>query len=259
VDVAVFSASGMPITTLEKQDFQVFEDGRRQEVQSFAASGSAYDMLLLIDRSGSMQAQIPFLVQAINRFFINTRSQDLVSLAVFDASVHRLMNWRSVRQGREQQINIGAGGNTDFYGALDWAGKEVRKIRRRKGVLVFSDGEDYRIYDPQEDAKVFRKTLRNVKQANTPFNFVGLGADPILGGAHLKQLAEISGGHAYFPEKIDEVVPLYDQISRELGLSYTLGYLSDRPLHNGSYRKIEIVTPGKDYRISQSRSGYYAN
>ena len=58
-----------------------------------------------------------------------------------------------------------------------------------------------------------------------------------------------------FRKLFEEVIPLYDRISRELGISYTLGYLSDKPERDGSYRKIEVVVPGKDYRVSQSRAG----
>ena len=60
------------------------------------------------------------------------------------------------------------------------------------------------------------------------------------------------------PKKIAKDI-LYDQISRELGISYTLGYLSDKPARDGSYRKIEVVVNGKDYHVSQSRVGYSSN
>ena len=68
-----------------------------------------------------------------------------------------------------------------------------------------------------------------------------------------------TGGHAYFPKKIEEVIPLYDQISRELGISYTLGYVSDRPAHDGSLRNIRVTVRNKDYRVSQSRTTYFAS
>jgi len=259
LDVAVFNASGAPVTNLTREDFQIYEDGRPQPVQSFASSSSPYNVLLIIDKSGSMYSQVRFVSEAINRFFSNLRVQDQIALASFDKSVHMLVDWRGVHTGPVKRIDLAAGGNTDFYGALEWAAKQLGKIRGRKAVLIFTDGEDYRIYDSKWDAIEFRKALEKVRRTRTPFHFVGLGAHPETGGNHLKYLAEQTGGQVYFPASIEEVVPLYDQISRELGISYTLGYLSDKPARDGSYRKIEVVVAGKEYRVSQSRAGYTAN
>src|SRR5262245_36790380 len=113
VDVAVFDASGAPIVDLDKNDFAIYEDGRRQEIQSFASSASPYNILLIIDRSGSMLSEVPFLIEAVNRFMANLRSQDRFALAAFDDKVHMLVNWRSVRLGAKQTVQLGAGGDTD--------------------------------------------------------------------------------------------------------------------------------------------------
>jgi len=259
VDVSVFNEKGTPVTDLSKEEFQVYEDGRPQDIQTFASSKDPYNVLLVIDRSGSMTSQFSFLIQAVNRFMTNLRVQDQFALATFDASVHQLIKWRSVQTGPRQTVKLEAGGDTNFYAALEWAARELEKIRGRKAALIFSDGEDYRIYDPTIDAKAFRKAVERVRQAKAPFNFVGLGADPERGGDHIKRLAEVSGGQAYFPENIEEVVSLYDEISRKLGIAYTIGYSSDRPMRDGTHRTIRIEVPGKEYRLSQSRVSYFAN
>ena len=75
-----------------------------------------------------------------------------------------LVDWRSVRVGPSKKIDLGAGGNTDFYGALEWAARQLGKIRGRKAVLFFTDGADYRIYDPKPDAVAFRKALEKVRK-----------------------------------------------------------------------------------------------
>ena len=259
VDVAVFDAAGIPVSNLSKEDFEIYEDGRPQQLKSFASLDSPYNVLLVIDQSGSMYSQVRFVSEAVNRFFSNLRTQDQIALASFNSQVHSLVKWRSVRSGSKQVINLGAGGNTDFYGALEWAAKELGKVSGRKAVIIFTDGEDYRIYDPKPDAVAFRRALDRVRRTRVPFHFVGLGADPNLGGAHLTRIAQETGGHAYFPKKIEEVIPLYDQISRELGISYTLGYVSDRPAHDGSLRNIRVTVRNKDYRVSQSRTTYLAS
>jgi VWFA-related protein len=258
LDVAVFDASGKPISDLRKADFQIYEDGRPQQIQSFASSMSPYNVLLIIDTSASMQDQVKFVSEAINRFFSNLRSQDKVALAAFDNNIHRLLDWRSVQTGPNKMVRLESGGNTDFYGALEWAARELGKVKGRKTALIFTDGADNRIHDAWPNAVAFRKALNAVRRSRVPFHFVGLDADPELGGAQIKRLAEDTGGQAYFPKTIEEVVPLYDQISRDLGISYTLVYSSDQHVRDGNYRKIQVVVAGKQYRVSQSRAGYTA-
>src|SRR5947208_16844895 len=92
VDVAVFNSSGAPVTDLSRDDFQIFEDGKPQQIQAFASSTSPYNVLLVIDQSGSMQSQIRFVSEAVNRFFSNLRAQDQVAMAGFDNTVHSLIH-----------------------------------------------------------------------------------------------------------------------------------------------------------------------
>jgi VWFA-related protein len=259
LDVAVFNAVGEPVGGLGKLDFVINEDGRPQQIETFTSSDAPYNTLLVIDRSGSMTSAFPLLIEAVNRFISNLRVQDRFALSAFDNSVKRLIAWRSVRSGPRKTVNLESGGDTDFYGALHWAARELGRVRGRKAALFYTDGEDRRLFDPDVDAKAFRQALDVVRQTKASFHFVGLGAEPDRGGNHLRRLAEETGGHVYFPESMAEIVPLYDQISRELGISYTLSYLSSRPVHDGTYRAIEVSVPGADYRVSQSRTGYRAN
>jgi hypothetical protein len=189
------------------------------------------------------------VIQAVNRFMRNLRPQDRFALAAFDDSFDMLIRWRSVRDGDRQEIKL------DSQGVAD----ELKKVYGRKAVLVFTDGEDsvYPLHDTPNS--YFEKVLRTVGESKVPFNFVGLIQQSTV-EARLKRLADASGGQVFIASHIDEVIPLYDRISRELGASYTLGYLSDRPERDGSQRQIEIRTPAMaDFRISQSRNHYTAH
>ncbi|HEU5239773.1 MAG TPA: VWA domain-containing protein, partial [Pyrinomonadaceae bacterium] len=259
LDVAVFSKAGVPVTGLHQEDFRVFEDDKLQEIRTFISTDSPYNVLLMVDRSSSMIAAFPFLIKAVNRFFSNLRTQDQVELAMFDESVHRLVNWRSARAGDKKTVKLSIGGGTDFYKSLEWSARELRNVRGRKAALFFTDGEDQLLFQPAEDLQGFRKALQAVRQVNAPFHFVGLNVNDERARAHLETISEGTGGRAYFPESLEQVVPLYDQISRELGISYTIGYIPDRPLREGGQRRIEVKVSGTDFRVSQSRTGYSAN
>jgi len=74
----------------------------------------------------------------------------------------------------------------------------------------------------------------------------------------MEQLADSSGGRILYPEELQDIVPLYRQIGRELGTSYSIGYVSSNASRDGGFRRIEVRTRQEGLTISQSRTGYYA-
>jgi hypothetical protein len=73
----------------------------------------------------------------------------------------------------------------------------------------------------------------------------------------MEGLAEVSGGRMLYPERLEDIIPLYQQIGAELGTSYTLGYISSNTAVGRSYRKIEVRARENSLRLTQSRNGYY--
>jgi hypothetical protein len=71
----------------------------------------------------------------------------------------------------------------------------------------------------------------------------------------MEQIAEVSGGRILYPQGIEEIIPLYQQIGRELGMSYSLGYVSSNTAT--AFRRIEVRTRDGNFKITQSRAGYY--
>ncbi len=186
---------------------------------------------------------------------------------------------------------------TNFYDSVDRAlRREFQKVTNRKALVVLTDGRDtsfylvlaqtYRLLDTVED-RPYQKVLKTARSQRIPIYFVAFNTDKnlepnIIGGDEYKnlqvlyprspipqqylesvrlrmeQLADASGGRVFYPERLEDIVPLYGQIGRELGTSYSLGYISSagKP-DNGSYRKIEVRVRGEKLRITQSRDGYY--
>ena len=186
-------------------------------------------------------------------------------------------------------------GETAFYSSVDRAvRKQFRGVKGRKAVIVFSDGRDTGLYrqtltlnrvpDSPED-RAFEKTLRNVQQSKMPVYFVAINTDLNLESENeegndylmlkrifpgspiphdflvqvrqrMEQLADQSGGRVFFPEKLNDVVPLYEQIGRELGASYSLSYMPRNMSGTERYRRI-VVRVGEADRVWQSRTGYH--
>jgi len=293
VDVIVSDAAGRPVTTLTRDDFQIYENGKLQEIRSFEPVDSPYGVLLLFDCSTSTQPLWPFLVESMNRFTARLRPQDTVSVAQFGGSYKTLLDWKPRGSGGmaiQIQSDDRSCNNTDFYGAVSQGLLELRKTFGRKGAVILTDGVHNGIpiqrpgssggaprrVDPADDSG-FQKVLRQVRASdvvlyfvavNTDLNPAGVGSsrgkynpddlyDTMQVRARMELLAEVSGGKVVFPREPGDVVPLFDQIGRELGTSYGLGYPPPSG-QNGTYRKIEVRVRDKALQVHQSRTGYEA-
>ena len=142
VEVGVYDRKGEAVTTLQQEDFQIFEDGVPQQIRSFEPSGVSFNALLVVDRSQSMEKAWTSVVAGLNRFMEVLRTQDRVAVAAFDSGIDMMTEWRSAKSGRQSRIGMAPDGRgTDFYGAVTWAAGYIKGEKGRKGVILFSDGK----------------------------------------------------------------------------------------------------------------------
>jgi len=289
INVLADDAVGKPITNLVREDFTILEDGEPRQIQSFESAESPYNILLLFDRSSSTEDQWPFLVRAVARFFDQLPNQHRVALAAFDDKQEMLFSWRSPSDLRRQAFLIHSeNSGTNVYGALEWATQELRKVKGRKGVIVFTDGVDNRLskklvsFDrsgkptiaSMEADSDFQKMLQLIEQNKTPIYFVAVNTDQnpdpreppndfdlkqrMAARLRMQAVAEHSNGALHIPAQIGDVGSLYERIGKELGYSYSLSFAPGRATHDGSYHRIEVRVRDKSLTVTASREGYYS-
>jgi VWFA-related protein len=290
VNFVVDDASGRPVLNLDRQDFTVLEDGEQREIKSFEPVDTPFNILLLFDRSASTQNQWPFLVRAISSFIQQMPSQHRIALASFDDKPELLLSWRSAPEFLRQTFNLNeTGSGTNVYRALEWAAQQVRPLKGRKGVIVFTDGVDNRlskdlvsfdragiptITPPEKDGD-FQKMVSTITQGSgAVIYFVAVNTDLNPGPTtppnafdlaqrkaariRMTMVANVSNGVLHLPQTIEDVTGLYERIGRELGQGYTVGFTPRTTLHDGAHHPIQIRANDKTLRVTAGREGYYA-
>jgi VWFA-related protein len=276
---------GALIPNLNKDDFEILEDGKPQTVKYFAAeSDLPLTLGILIDASGS-QRNVLGMEQEVGASFLQEilRPKDEAFVISFDVDVNLLQDFTNsthlLRQAlNEAKINAppssctgmpGAGGGpvpcsgtpkgTLLYDAVYLSSHdELAKEVGRKAMIILTDGEDqgshYKIKEAIEAAQKADSIVYVLLIADR--GFYGFGG--YSGDRQMKDLTAETGGRVIeVGNKMDKLKEAFDQIAKELRSQYNVGYTPTNPKLDGSFRKVDIHTKSKDFKI-QARNGYYA-
>ena len=254
------------VTDLQEKDFNVFEDGMKQDITFFNKTNLPIALALLLDTSASMDTKLPTAQEAAIGFAKRLRAQDLAEVIDFDNRVTVLQQFTSSPQELETAIRrTSAGGSTALYNAVYIALKDLKKIVaknsdeiRRQAIILLSDGEDTSSLLP------FEEVLDLAKRSETAIYTVGLRDNDAGGGSKtfkeaeyvLRQLAQQTGGRAFFPNQLADLNGIYGQISDELSSQYTVGYTSKNPKRDGAWRRVvvQVARPGV---AARTKLGYF--
>lgn len=194
VNVTVMDSSGRPVTKLTRNDFTVLEDGVPQEIQKFESVEIPYNILMVVDCSGSTESDWPFMKNAVDRFASKLRSQDKISVAQFGTRIETLMDWQPWT-GNSLKVNLQPDSRTcqgtDVYGAVENSIARFKGISGRKGVVMLTDGvhnafpkrtmvvqgRGMQRVDNADADKEFQKLLKVLARSEVVFYFVAINTD----------------------------------------------------------------------------------
>jgi Ca-activated chloride channel family protein len=265
LNVTVMDGENHFVTDLTQDEFQVYEDGAKQEVTFFTRSQLPIALALLLDTSASMEDKMATAQEAAVGFAQWLRPEDQAQVIDFDSRVNILQTFTSDAKALEKAIrSTSAGGSTSMYNAIYIALNEMKKVKaqtaeeiRRRAIVVLSDGEDTSSLLP------FEEVLELAKRSETAIYTIGIRSrEP--GGLRnfreaefvLKQLAFETGGRAFFPNSVGELPAIYTRISEELSSQYTVGYTSKNPRRDGGWRRI-VVRAARPNMTPRTKQGYY--
>jgi Ca-activated chloride channel homolog len=268
LNVTVTDGTAHYVTDLEPVEFNVFEDGVKQDVSFFNKINLPIALAILLDTSASMETKLQTAQDAAIGFTRRLRPQDLAEVIDFDSRVTVLQNFTSVATDLEAAIRkTSAGGSTSLYNAVYIALKDLKKVVaknveeiRRQAIVLLSDGEDTSSLLP------FEEVLDLAKRSETAIYSIGLraGEGPSTGTKGfkeaefvLRQLAQETGGRSFFPNQLADLTNVYAQISDELSSQYTIGYTPRNPRRDGSWRRI-VVRVTRPNLTARTKQGYFA-
>jgi VWFA-related protein len=288
VDVDVVSVlctvkdrKGRLINTLDKNDFEIFEDGQKQQVRYFTRETALpLTIGLLVDTSVSQQRLVPAERDASEVFFRRVLgAKDLAFLISFDTDVDLLQdlsgNQELLRRALDQlrvntsgpppsRVTIPQGPfplpprGTLLYDAVYLAATEkLASEVGRKTIVLITDGQDQgsktkldqAVETTQKADVIIYGILFYDRGFYGPLGYAGDGA--------LKKMAEETGGRVFRVTHGKELAVAFDEISHELRSQYSIGYTPGNTRRDGRFRPLKIRTVRDDLRV-QARKGYYA-
>ena len=267
MNVTVTDSTNKYITDLTERDFEVFEDGAKQDLTLFNRTNLPVALSLLIDTSSSMEDRMATAQDAAIGFVRKLRPTDLGEVIGFDSRAEVLQKFTGNTAELEQAIRKTVpGGSTSMNNAIYISLKGLKKIPirqeeevRRQAIILLSDGED------TSSLVTFEDVLDLARRSETAIYAIGL-MDENAGGQSkgfreatyaLRQLANDTGGRAFFPADIKTLSGVYGQIYDELSSQYTIGYTSKNPRRDGAWRRL-VVRVARPNVQARTKQGYFA-
>jgi Ca-activated chloride channel family protein len=261
--VTVVDKKGEYLTDLNAEDFEIVEDGQKQTLKYFARgtdleSGPEMHVGLLFDTSGSMTEDIKLSRSAAVKF-LNTLSEAKdMTLVDFDTEV-RVAKYgqRDFPRMVERIRGRTPEGNTALYDAMGVYLDGASEDDGRKILVVYTDGGDTQSTISFGDVM----TLLRASDATVyPVGFLEHSRGHIEERAHLMQIAEATGGQAFFPTTMKDIEAAYDKVVAQIRAQYSLAYTSTNTKQDGAWRKVEIKASRPDLKGTKilARRGYFA-
>jgi VWFA-related protein len=248
----IVTRDGQFVRGLKRQDFEVAEDGVRQPVTAMAGEDGALDLVLAIDISGSMERSLDTVKAAVKRLLSKLRPGDAATLVGFNDTLFLAAEREQDQQARERAVDLlTAWGGTALYDATVRALDLISQDWGRKGIILFSDGEDRNSLTSREAA------ARRVQESEAMLYTVGFGGAATVPALRrgLEDFARATGGRAFFPRNASDLDEVFDQIVAELAHQYVLSYALPGREQGQRWRQISVRVRSGKYDV-RARQGY---
>jgi Ca-activated chloride channel homolog len=267
-----------PPPLLEPKDFLVLEDGVPQEISFFAAADTPFDLVLLLDLSGSNSKNLKMIRSSAKRFVDAARDVDRIALVTFTDQPALYSTFSLDRKKLKKTIDEmdEAIGGTNFWDSMDYVLRDLipqGSGLRRSAIVVMTDGIDNALPDvPGPGSQISFETLlahirtsesivfpiyldteeENVKRFHVPRSAYAEARQ------QLAQIANVCGTTFYRAERLEDLDAVYPQVVRDLSTVYSIGYRPINKTLDGKWRSVEVLLTKRSDLFARTKRGYYA-
>ena len=277
VSVLGFAASAA-VPLLEQKDFIVLEDGVPQEISFFAAADAPFDLVLLLDLSGSNSKNLKMIRNSAKRFVDAARDIDRIALVTFTDQPALYSSFSLDRRKLKKTIDEmdEAIGGTNFWDSLDYVLKDLIPQGagpRRSAIVVMTDGIDNALPDvPGPGSRLpFEGLLEKIRKSETIVFPIYLDTEeenvkryhvPREAYAQARQqlslIAGVCGTPMYRAARLSDLDAVYAQVVRDLSTVYSIGYRPTNKTLDGKWRTVEVQLMNRSDLFARTKRGYYA-
>ena len=263
LSVTVTDRKGGLVGDLTADDFEIYEEGKKQTIRYFAPGDPEapnqpeMHLGLLLDVSESMGEDLSFTKTASIKFLNMLTDAVDITLVDFDTEV------RTARYGQKEFARVierirqqKARGSTALYDAIGTYLDGAASQDGRKIMLVYTDGGDTR------SSILWHELLDLLKASDVTLYAIGQlehqsASTKLQQRMTIQQMADVTGGQAFFPTSVKELDRVYEKVLAEIRAQYTIGFHSTNEKTDGAWRKVEVKAVRKDLRV-RARRGYFA-
>ena len=266
------------VNDLTKDEFRLYENNARQQIEHFESASAPFNLVLLIDLSGSTTKVVDLIKSAALHFVDAARPFDRIGIITFAGSQVVVSQLTTDHQALRQRIRAieKPDGSTKLYDSVAYAINEVfRESRdtRRNAIVVISDGLDSVLPNVTGEGSTlsYEEMIRRAKEFDgviysiwtdtqdyEPLSPLDIQQETFdLAHDRMKELADAGGGAFYECEKLEDLAGAYDRVVADLGTLYTLAYRPTNKVRDGSWRAIR-VTVNRPNVVARGKRGYFA-
>jgi len=271
VNASVTDRNGRAIAGMRDADFVVYEDGSERRIVNVTPASEPFNLVLMLDVSGSVEERIDFIRKAARDFLRTASPQDRISIISFNEDIRVISNFTTDRTLLSKRLDeLDAGGSTALYDALGYTLVDALKPLRgeRTAVVIMSDGDDNKSFVPfpaileaviESGALIYPLYVPSglIPEASVPKP--SLTVDPMRSkyltitsraAEEGEKLASVSGGLFYPIKRLEDLQKAYDDVVAQMRTAYTITYSSTA---NGTgQRRVRVRTnrDGASVRLS---------